>query len=252
MHASARIVASLDPATGVTRLPTLRSEVPLVLRQTPEGVYLVGGAAGPLGGDLLALDITVGDGATLLLRSAAALLAQPGRHGGESQQRTTLRVGHDGRLDVRPEPLVSVVGSEHRIDTEIELDGSAELSVLEELVLGRHAEASGRVRSRTRIRRGGSPLLTHELDVGGDATGWASAAVLGGARAIVQQVLVAPDAPASAVVHRDIIGGCAAAWLPLAPGAAVLLALGPSLLSARQAAAMVGGISASRSGAPSR
>ena len=49
-------------AGGVTRLPVLSSQVPLVLRRTPEAVYVVGGAAGPIGGDELALRISVGAG----------------------------------------------------------------------------------------------------------------------------------------------------------------------------------------------
>ena len=48
--AAARIEAVAGP-DGVTRLPVLASQVPLVLRRTPSAVYLVGGAAGPIGGD---------------------------------------------------------------------------------------------------------------------------------------------------------------------------------------------------------
>jgi len=50
VRASATLVAE-PGADGATRLPVLRSQAPLILRQTPEAVYLVGGAAGPLGGD---------------------------------------------------------------------------------------------------------------------------------------------------------------------------------------------------------
>ena len=42
--AEAAIVAEAD-AAGHTRLPVLRSQAPLVLRRTPDAVYLVGGAA---------------------------------------------------------------------------------------------------------------------------------------------------------------------------------------------------------------
>jgi urease accessory protein len=72
-HASARA----ERVGDVSRLVELRSDPPLVLRATPAGLHLVGGAAGPLGGDELALDITVGAGACLVVRSAAATLAQP-------------------------------------------------------------------------------------------------------------------------------------------------------------------------------
>ena len=69
MRASATLVAELG-ADGTTRLPVLRSQAPLILRQTPEAVYLVGGAAGPLGGDVLELRIDVREGATLRLRTS--------------------------------------------------------------------------------------------------------------------------------------------------------------------------------------
>src|SRR5580692_7692395 len=90
-------------AGGVTRLPVLASQAPLVLRRTPESVYLVGGAAGPLGGDSLALRIAVGAGAFLRVRTAAASIALPGLDGLESELRVTVTVGAGGRLEYLPE-----------------------------------------------------------------------------------------------------------------------------------------------------
>src|ERR1700678_1116040 len=49
ISASAEIVAVAGTG-GVTRLPVLASQVPLVLRRTPEAVYVVGGAGGAIGG----------------------------------------------------------------------------------------------------------------------------------------------------------------------------------------------------------
>ena len=64
MRAYARVVAEAD-GHGGTRLVRLRGEPPLLPRRTgtgtgPATVHLVGGAAGPLGGDELRLDIEVG------------------------------------------------------------------------------------------------------------------------------------------------------------------------------------------------
>jgi urease accessory protein len=84
VKAVARLVAVAD-AAGRTRLSLLRGEPPLLPRRTgvrPDGavvVHLVGGAAGPLGGDHLALDVEVRPGAVLEIRSVAATLALPGR-----------------------------------------------------------------------------------------------------------------------------------------------------------------------------
>jgi urease accessory protein len=78
VRASAALVAELG-ADGSTRLPVQRSQAPLILRRTPEAVYLVGGAAGPLGGDVLELQIEVREGATLRLRTAAAAVTAGSR-----------------------------------------------------------------------------------------------------------------------------------------------------------------------------
>jgi urease accessory protein len=235
MQARARVEAHHE--RGETRLVTLRSEAPLLLRRTPEGVHLVGGAAGPLGGDDLVLDIDVGPHASLVVRSAAATLAQPGPRGGSSRLRTGVRVGAAGALVMRPEPLVSVKGSHHIVDTTVALGPDAALHLVEELVLGRHGEPPGRVRTRTRLERDGVAVLTHELDVGAGAPGWPSAAIIGSARAVVQHVVVGAGAPERTHVSRDDVAGCYAAWLPFAPQAAVLLALAPTLIDARDAAA---------------
>ena len=141
-------VASRADATGRSRVTVLRSDGPLALRETPLGVYLVGTAAGPLGGDDLALDIDVGPGASLVIRSAAAMLLLPGPDGGESALRISARVGPGGRLDFAPQPAVAAAGCDHRTDARIDLSAGATLRWREEIVLGRHGEPSGRCSSR--------------------------------------------------------------------------------------------------------
>jgi urease accessory protein len=235
MRARASIHATF--ADGRTRLVGMRSDPPLVVRETPDAVYLVGAAAGPLGCDELRLDVTVDDGATLAVRSAAATLAHPGPHGGRSYLHSRFDIGAAAHLTWRPEPLVSVRGSDHTIDTTVVAKDDATLVLCEEIVLGRDHEASGRVRSRIRVERGGRVVLTHELDVGADAPGWDSAAVLGSARAVVSMVMLGADAPTDAMSRVDPSTGARAAWLPLASGAAVLLSIAPGLRAARRAAA---------------
>ena len=51
---SAAVVAEL--AGDRTRCTTLRSDPPISLRDTPDGLYLVASGAGPVGGDDLHLD----------------------------------------------------------------------------------------------------------------------------------------------------------------------------------------------------
>jgi urease accessory protein len=209
-------VATRRDGAGRTRVTVLRSDGPLALRATPDGIYLVGAAAGPLGGDDLALDIDVGPGAGLVLRSAAAMVALPGRRGGPSALRITARVGAAGRLDYAPQPAVAAAGCHHRTHASVELGPGAALRWREELVLGRDGEAPGRYASRLDVTLAGAPVYRGELAAGCPGTD-GSSAVLAGARAAGGVLLVAERGPRpAAAVHEGL------AVLPLAgPGTAV-------------------------------
>ena len=74
MRASARLVAEATRA-GPTRLVEVSASAPFAVRETPDGVFLVGSAQGLVGSDELELDLVVGDGASLTLRTAAASIA---------------------------------------------------------------------------------------------------------------------------------------------------------------------------------
>src|SRR5580692_9547006 len=124
--ASASIEAVTGPG-GVTRLPVLASQAPLVLRRTPDSVYLVSGAAGPIGGDSLPLGISVGAGALLRLRTAAASSALPGLDGLESVLRVSVSVGEGGRFEYLPEPVVVSAGARHATLVSATLAAGAEL-----------------------------------------------------------------------------------------------------------------------------
>ena len=214
-------VASRADSTGRSRVTVLRSDGPLALRETPRGVYLVGTAAGPLGGDDLALDIDVGPGAGLVIRSAAGMLLLPGPDGGASGLRITARVGPGGRLDFAPQPAVAAAGCDHRTDARIDLSAGASLRWREEIVLGRHGEPSGQYASRLDVILAGTAAYRGELAVGRPQTD-RSSAVLDGAGAVGSVVLVDAARPRPpAAIHEGL------AVLPLAgPGAAVT-ATGP-------------------------
>jgi urease accessory protein len=185
-HAQAGVMAECD-ASGRTRLTRLRSDGPLALRQTADAVYLVGAAAGPLGGDELELDLEVGPGARLVIRSAATTLALPGD--GESRFTVRARVGEGGHLDFGPEPTVAAAGCHHRAIGEVSLAEGATLRWHEELILGRYRERPGRHTSRIDVVLGGVPLLRHELRLDDPAI-YRSGAVLGPATAAGSVVLV--------------------------------------------------------------
>lgn len=181
--ATASIEAAAGPG-GATRLPVLASQVPLVLRRTPDSVYLVGGAAGPLGGDSLALHITVGAGAFLRVRTAAASIALPGLDGLESVLRVFVTVGEGGRLEYLPEPVVVTARARHATLVTATLSGGASLVLRDEVLLGRHGEAGGTARSVLRVSYAGRPLLRHSVEVSGTDPASLGPAVLAGHRAV--------------------------------------------------------------------
>jgi urease accessory protein len=170
MTARSKVVVSCDDR-GRSTTSALVAEAPLLLRVTDrtagEGVtvQLVGGAAGPLTGDRLSLDIDVCAGARLTMRSVAASLAQPGRVGaGRSVSTVTATVAPGASLDWWPEPLISVAGSDHLQVTRLQLaDDTASARWVDELVLGRHEQPSGILTVDQRITGAGRPLLQHTL-----------------------------------------------------------------------------------------
>lgn len=219
MRAAARIVAEAE-RSGVTRLAVLRGESPLLLRRTgprdaaDATVHLVGGAAGPLRGDDLLLEIEVGPGAHLEIRSVAATLLLPGRPAPPS--RLTIRATVAGSLRWLPEPAIAAAGCDHHASAEVEVAGGGDLLWRDDLVCGRHDEVSGSVRSDITVRYAGRTLYRHRLTVGPDAPGWSGAAVLGDARATGTAVMAGPSLPGP--------------HLP-AEGAAVMALAGPGVLA---------------------
>ena len=209
MRAVAELVAEAGPG-GSLRLPVQRSQAPLVLRRTPEAVYLVSGAAGPLGGDTLELRIEVRAGATLRLRTVAAAVALPGRYGEESRLTVTATVGPGARLEYLPEPTVAADGARHRTEVTVRLAADATLLLRDEVLLGRHGERGGACRTRLAVdqdsARGGRPLLRHELDVSGTDAASLGPAVLAGHRAAGTLLSVEPDAIGEAD-EADEVGG---------------------------------------------
>lgn len=200
MRASAAFTATA--VAGTTRCSRLVSSPPLSLRSTPEGLFLVGSGAGPIGGDELSLDATVGPGASITLRSAAASMVLPGPAGAPSTM--TVRATVAGSLSWRPEPTVLVAGCDHRATASISLAPGGRLRWREEVVLGRHDEPSGSLLQRVHIDVDGDPLLRNELPVGPRWAGSAGPAGLDGAGAVGSLVVVGWGAPAAPTIADDV------------------------------------------------
>ncbi|MBJ7354034.1 MAG: urease accessory protein UreD [Thermoleophilaceae bacterium] len=178
-------------ADGTTSLDQLGSTPPLRLMPTPDGVFIVGAAAGPLNGDRIALEIDVAPGTELTIRSAAASMAWPGTTPVASQFSIRARVGAGARLHWLPEPIVPIAGSLHRVTAAIELATGGGVAWREEIMLGRHGEAPGELSSRLEITSAGRPLLRQEVVVG--ATAHTSPAVLAGHHATGSLTVFAPE-----------------------------------------------------------
>lgn len=227
--ASASIEAAAG-AGGATRLPVLASQAPLVLRRTPDAVYLVGGAAGPLGGDSLSLSVSVGAGAFLRVRTAAASVALPGLDGLESVLRVSVSVGAGGRLEYLPEPVVVTDGARHATLVSVTLAPGASLVLRDEVLLGRHGEAGGAARTSLRVSYAGRPLLRHALSVAGTDPASLGPAVLAGHRAVGTLLLVNEGGTAPGGTEGP---GAAAGGRPrplATPEVAVMPLAGPGVL----------------------
>ncbi|HEX8630367.1 MAG TPA: urease accessory protein UreD [Catenuloplanes sp.] len=238
MRATARLVAVADPGGG-TRLAVLRGQSPLLPRRTAgrpgeAQVHLVGGAAGPLGGDDLTIEVRVEAGARLCVRSVAAAVALPGPDGARSVLRVRATVAPGASLRWLPEPLIAAAGCRHDAVSVVEVAAGGALVWRDELVCGRHGEAPGTVGLDTTIRYATTTLYRHQLAVGPSAHGWSGAAVLGAGRSTGSVVVIdpgwtGPGPPPAAPL------GAAAAVMPLTGPAVLATAVGPDLRAVRAA-----------------
>jgi urease accessory protein len=220
MKAVAALSATMDERGG-TRIQRLRSAAPLVLRETPSGVFMVGGAAGPLGGDDLELEIDVGTGGALPIRSSAAVLALPGK--GPARLHVSATVGCGGCLDWRPEPVILARGCDYRMSARITLVAGARLVWREEFILGRDGERPGCMNSRVDLEFDGRPLLRQALRLGHDDDEWSSPAVGGGHRCAGSLLVCDPAWADEAPV--PVVLGPTAVLMPLSGPAVQVLAV---------------------------
>lgn len=237
MRATARIVAVAEPG-GRTRLAELRGQSPLLPRRTgprgagPAEVHLVGGAAGPLGGDDLQVRVEVGPAAQLCVRTVAAALTLPGPAGAVSRVTVHAEVAAGGRLCWLPEPVIAAAGCDHDAASRVEVAAGGALHWRDEVVCGRHGEACGDLRQDTTVRYAGRTIYRHRLSIGPAAPGWSAAAVLGAGRATGSMVIVEPDWVAAGPPPATVLGPAAAA-MPLTGPAVLVTAVAADLRGVR-------------------
>jgi urease accessory protein len=204
-----------------------------VLRPTGDArIHLVHGAGGPLGGDVLALEVRVETGGSLAVRSAGATIVQPGRGPAPAQWDFHVVVGSGASLDWAPEPTVVIDRAHYQTSLRVELAAGARAVLREVVVLGRHGGVGGRYRGRLDVTVDGTPLLAHTTLLDGADSALCGPGGTAGGRAIGTLILVrAPaDVPAAVPATADSRAGerpdVRWAWTDLPGPGRALLAVG--------------------------
>jgi len=131
---------------------------------------IVNTAGGMTGGDRFDLDIGVGDGATLVLTTAAAEKIYRSLEP-DTEIAVKLRVGDGGALAWLPQETILFDQARLRRSIEVELSAGADLLLAEAIVFGRSAMGEavlqGRLHDRWRIRRGGTLVFAETVRLDG-------------------------------------------------------------------------------------
>lgn len=192
-------------------------------------MHVVQAAGGPLGGDDLALDVHLGAGSSLQLRSTAAMVVQAGRPAAAARWTLDADLADGAMLDWRPEPTVVCDAADLYSSTTVALQRGARAILREVVVLGRAGQRGGRFDGTLTVECDGVPLLAHTLLLDGADPVLAGPAGTGGAR--VAGMLTAVGAgidrsPQDAGEKLGLRWACSAlhgpGWLLLALGDRVL------------------------------
>jgi urease accessory protein len=149
------------------RVVVLETRPPVAAKilTTPDGpeLVLIGAAAGLLEGDTVTIDLRLGPGARLTVRTTAATLAHPCPDGGWTEMTVTAALAPGAVLAWLPEPLVACGGCCHRSRSTVDLGEGAAAVWYEACALGRSGERAGAVQLRLDVTLGGRPLLRDGL-----------------------------------------------------------------------------------------
>ncbi|MGH3866755.1 MAG: urease accessory protein UreD [Pseudonocardiaceae bacterium] len=182
MRACAELTVEPGPDAACLRW---RCAPPVVLRPTgPNRVHVVQAAGGPLGGDDLRLDVHLGAGSSLQLRSAAAMVVQAGHPPAPARWTVAAALAAGAVLDWRPEPTVVCDGAELHSQVTVALQRGARAVLREEVVLGRAGQRGGRCAVELAVELDGAPLLAHTLLLDGADPVLTGPAGTGGARVV--------------------------------------------------------------------
>lgn len=183
----------------------LRVLRPMYLDRSGQVTYVVVNPGGAyLDGDRYRLDVTVEDGAELLLttQSATKVYRTPRDR---AVQDLTVRLGPGARLDYLPDQLIAYRGSRYDQESRIEMDPSASLVMAEVVTPGwsPSGEPFGydRLRLRTEVRMGGRPVVLDNLvfEPSGRTQGMGGLGLLEGRSHLGSMLVLDPRAGENAV-----------------------------------------------------
>jgi urease accessory protein len=182
-------------------------------------VALVQSRASLLAGDCVAVRIELGRGARLEVVELGATIANHVRGGPGAELDVAIGLAAGARLVWLAEPVIASAGCGLERRTLVALETGARALLGESIVLGRHGQDPGFVRSRTRITLDGRPLLDETFAT---QPAWLlrSAVVAGDGRMLRALTLAGirdPEAPGAFQAHEP-----ATLWRDLGPADAGL------------------------------
>ncbi|MBI4274359.1 MAG: urease accessory protein UreD [Rhizobiales bacterium] len=206
------IVLSVEAKSGVTRRARVREDGSLRVRfpgaaaRDCEAV-IVNTAGGIAGGDRLAFDISVGEGASLVVTTAAAEKVYRSL-GPDADIAVVLDVAAGGVLAWLPQETILFDRAHLSRSIDVTLAANASVLLCEAVVFGRAAMGEtmteGRLVDRWRIRRGGALIFAETLRLNGAIAEKLAEPAAGNGAAAVATIFIVPADETVALAVRTV------------------------------------------------
>jgi urease accessory protein len=211
-RALGRVALTVAAARGATRRTRVDEAGSLRVRflgQTSDALeaVIVNTSGGVAGGDRFDLDVTVEEGARLVVSTAAAEKVYRSL-GPEATINVKLKVDAGGSLLWAPQETILFDRARLRRSIEVDLAANATLVLAEVLVFGRAAMGEtlerGSLMDRWRLRRGGKLLFAEALRLDGAIAAKLGERAAAAGGAAVATVLMVPGDEAKVATLRDL------------------------------------------------
>jgi len=194
---------------GLRQTPPLRLFHPYSEPGEPRSVVVGNVAGGVVGGDRLAVAITVGGGENLLATTQAAEKVYRS-DGATATMALDLSVAAGGTLEWLSSGSILFDASRLDRTTTLDIAGSGRLLFCETLIFGRLAYgevfATGALRDRIRLRRDGRLVWADDLALSGQIRRTLDSRLgFGGARSVSTMILAAPGAGSALDAMRSLL-----------------------------------------------